>query len=221
VVLLRCCLDWPTPTKSKTGRDKPGALVVGFFAQCVPATAPIVLQPCLCFQEYGLCHHLALAGSNSTSGVGRLNCQARNLGIVCAGTRGNSNEKGNRELGSRSSADVVGSEGRGTRRRRCAGGRIGCHSAGADRSRGWRSGGLYGRPVDFTFLGPAPLERIAPGAESREPGRSCPCRRQSACTQSVSAQRSSSSSSGCPSAAVRHHHGFHCAAGPATGMSRD
>ena len=148
-------------------------------------------------------HHLASARSYSGSGL-----------------RGNSNEEDDRERGSRSHADVVGRDGRGTRRRRCAGGRIGCCSARADRSSGWRSGGLYGRPVDFTFMGPPSLERTAPGAESREPGRSCPCRRQSTCAQSVCAQRSSSSSGGRPSTAVRHHHGFHRAAGSAAGVSR-
>jgi hypothetical protein len=133
---------------------------------------------------------------------------------------GNWNEKSNRELGSRTGADVVGSEGRRTRRRRCARGRIGCRSARADRSRGWRSGGLYGRAVDFTFMGPAPIERTAPGPEIRDPGRSCSCRRRSTCAQSVCAQRSSSSRSGRPSTAVHHQHGFHCAAGPATRVSR-
>jgi len=142
------------------------------------------------------------------------------LGQLIARTRGNWSEKDNRELRSRSSADVVGSEGRGTRRRRCAGRRIGCRSVRADRSRGWRGGGLHGRTVDFAFMGPAPLECTAPGAESREPGRSCSRRRQSTCAQSVYAQRSGSSSSGRPSTAVRYHHGFHRAAGPAAGVSR-
>jgi hypothetical protein len=106
-----------------------------------------------------------------------------------------------------------------TRRRRRVGGRIRCGGARADRGRRRCSGGLFGRSVDFTFMGPAPLERTASGAESREPGRPCPCRRQSTCAQSVCAHRSSSSSSGCPSTAVRHHHGFHRAAGPATRVS--
>jgi hypothetical protein len=44
---------------------------------------PIVLQPRLCFQEYGWRHHLALAGSHSTSGVA-LNCPASMRAIVWA-----------------------------------------------------------------------------------------------------------------------------------------
>ena len=142
------------------------------------------------------------------------------LDLFCAAKRGNSNEKDNRECGALSSADVFDSDGRGTCRRRCVGGRIGCRGARADRCRRRSCHRLYGRPVDFAFVGPEPLERAAPCAESRKPGRSCPFRRQSTRAQSVCAQRSSSSSSGRPSAAVRHHHGFHRAAGPATGVSR-
>jgi hypothetical protein len=143
------------------------------------------------------------------------------LDLFCAAKRGNSNEKDNRECGALSSADVFDSDGRGTCRRRCVGGLIGCRGARADRCRRRSYHRLYGRPVDFAFVGPEPLERAAPCAESRKPGRSCPCRRQSTRAQSVCAQRSSSSSSGRPSAAaVRHHHGFHRAAGPATGVSR-
>jgi hypothetical protein len=151
------------------------------------------------------CHHLALAGSYSVSGLMK---------------SGSWNEKDNRERGSLSCADVVGREGRGTRRRRRAGGRIGRRSPRTDRSSGWRCSGLYGRPVDFTFMGPAPLERAAPGAESREPGRACPCRRRPTCAQSVGTKRSSSSSSARASTAFRHDHGFHRAAGPTTGVIR-
>jgi hypothetical protein len=133
---------------------------------------------------------------------------------------GNSNEKDNGECGALSSADVFGSDSPGTRRRRCAGGLIGCRGAWADWCRRRCCHRLYGRPVDFEFMGPKPFERAAPGAESREPGRSCPCKRPSACAQSVCAPRSSSSSSGCPSTAARHHHGLHRAAGPGTGVSR-
>ena len=152
-----------------------------------------------------------LAGSYSISGVSRLNwiCFVRQSGETRI------------ECGALSSADVFDSDGRGTCRRRCVGGLIGCRGARADRCRRRSCHRLYGRPVDFAFVGPEPLERAAPCAESRKPGRSCPCRRQSTRAQSVCAQRSSSSSSGRPSAAaVRHHHGFHRAAGPATGVSR-
>jgi hypothetical protein len=96
---------------------------------------------------------------------------------------------------------------------------------GGDAALGALSGAVVLGPIGavagaFAFVGPEPLERAAPCAESRKPGRSCPFRRQSTRAQSVCAQRSSSSSSGRPSAAVHHHHGFHRAAGPVTGMSR-
>ena len=133
---------------------------------------------------------------------------------------GTSNEKDNRECGALSSADVFCRDGTGTRRRRCAGGLIGCRGARADRCRRRCCHWLYGRPFDFEFMGYESLERTAPGAQSREPGNSCPSRRQSTCAQSVRAQRSGGSSSGRPSTAVRHHHGFHRAAGPVTGVSR-
>ena len=142
------------------------------------------------------------------------------LDLFCAAKRGNSNEKDNGGCSALSSADVFVSDGPGTRRRRCVGGLIGCRGARADWCRRRCCHRLYGGPVDFEFMGPKSLERAASGAESREPGRSCPCRRQSACAQSVCAQRSSRSSSGRPSTAVRHHHGFHRTAGPGTGVSR-
>jgi hypothetical protein len=142
------------------------------------------------------------------------------LDLFCAAKRGNSNEKNNRKCGTLTSADVFDSDGRGTCRRRCVGGGIGCRGARADRCRRRSCHRLYGRPVDFAFVGREPLERAAPCAKSRKLGRSYPFRRQSTRVQSVCAQRSSSSSGGRPSAAVRHHHGFHRAAGPATGVSR-
>jgi hypothetical protein len=150
-------------------------------------------------------HHLALARFYST-------------GVVAA--LGDSNEKHNRECGALSSADVFGSDGPGTRRRRGVGRRVGCRGARTDRCRSRCCHRLHGGPVDFAFMGPAPLERAAPGAESREPGSARPCRRQPTCAHSVCTQRSSSSASGCPSAAVHdHHHGFHRAAGPVARVS--
>jgi hypothetical protein len=134
--------------------------------------------------------------------------------------RGNSNEKDNRECGTFSGADVFDSDGRGTHRRRCVGGLIGCRGARADRCRRRSCHRLDGRPVDFAFVGPKPLKRAALCAESLKPGRSCPSRRRSTGAKSVCAKRSGRSSSGRPSAAVRHHHhGFHRAAGPDTGVS--
>jgi hypothetical protein len=156
---------------------------------------------------------LAPSRSYSTSGVSRLNW------ICFAPKWGNSNEKDNRECGTFSSSDVFDSDGRGANRRRCVGGLIGCRCAWANRCRRRSFHRLDGRPVDFAFVGSEPLKRATLRAESRKPRRSCPSRRQSTCAQSVCAQRSSSSSSGRPSAAVRHHHGFHRAAGPATGVS--
>jgi hypothetical protein len=156
---------------------------------------------------------LAPSRSYSTSGVSRLNW------ICFAPKWGNSNEKDNRECGTFSSSDVFDSDGRGADWRRCVGGLVGCRCAWADRCRRRSFHRLDGRPVDFAFVGPEPLKRATLRAESRKPRRSCPSRRQSTCAQSVCAQRSSSSSSGRPSAAVRHHHGFHRAAGPGTGVS--
>jgi hypothetical protein len=158
---------------------------------------------------------LALSRSYSISQVSRLNwiCFVRQSG-------GNSHEKDNRECGALSCADIFCSDGRGTCNRRRAWGGIGRSGARADRRRGWRVGRLYCWTIDCEFLGLETIEHHPAGTESRKPGRSCPCTRQSACAQSVCAQRSSSSSSGRPSAAVRHHHGFHRAAGPATGVSR-
>jgi len=169
-------------------------------------------------QRRAACRFFSLCGSHDTHRVIIWPLPGRTPAADRA-RAGSWNEKDNRERGSRSCADVVGREGRGTGRRRRAGGRIGRRRARADRSSGWRRSGLYSRTVDFAFMGPAPLERAAPGAESREPGRACPCRRQSTRTQSVRTQRSSSSSSGRASRAVHHHHGFHRAAGPATGVS--
>ena len=156
---------------------------------------------------------MAPSRSYSSRGVSRLNW------ICFAPKWGNSNEKGNCECGSFFGADVFDSDGRGADWRRCVGGLIGCRCAWANRCRRRSFHRLDGRPVDFAFVGPEPLKRTALCAESRKPGRSCSSKRQSTCAQSVCAQRSSSSSSGHPNAAVRHdRHGFHRAPDPATGV---
>jgi hypothetical protein len=140
---------------------------------------------------------------------------------LCGRAGGNSHEKdNNRECGALSCASVFCVDGRGTCNRRRAWGGIGRSGARADRCRGWRLGRLCCWSIDCEFLGLQTIRHYPAGTESRKPGRSCPCTRQSACTQSLCSHRSSSSSSGRPSAAVRHHHGFHRAAGPATGVSR-
>jgi len=172
-----------------------------------------VLQSRLCFQDLAWRHHLAPSRPYSISEVSRLNW-------ICSGPkRGNSNEKDNRECGTFSGANVFDSDGRGTCRRRCVGCLIGCGGARANRCRRRSCHWLDGRPVDFAFVGPEPLKRTALSAESRKPGCSSSSKRRSTCARSVCAQRSSSSSSGRPRAAVRHYHGFHRAADPATGVS--
>ncbi len=140
---------------------------------------------------------------------------------------GTRNEQDNRMCCSRPGADVFGGEGRGTRRRRCAGRLVWCRGAWADRGRGWRGDRLLGRTVDCAFLGLETIEHQPAGTQSREPGHSGACRRQSTsaqqstCSQSICAQRWSRSSSGRPNTAVGYdHHGFHGAASAATGVSR-
>ena len=160
------------------------------FQAEVERMVPIVLQPRLCFQDYGPCHHLALAGSHSTSRVS-LNCVATIWHSLCE-KRGTQNETNDRGCCSRAGADVVG-EGRRARRRRRVGSCIGCRSTWADWSRGWCSGGIYGWTLDIEFMGPPPLEHPSPGAQSRESGGSCrkrPTRGQhSTSAPSVCAQR--------------------------------
>jgi hypothetical protein len=147
-------------------------------------------------------------------------CPVQDRRMWCA-MAGDSHEKDSRECGTFSGADVFDSDGPGTCRRRCVGGLIGCRGARAGWCRRRSCHRLDGRPVDFAFVGPEPLEPAALCAESGKPGRSCSSKRQSTCAQSVCAQRSSSSSSGRPRAAVpHHHHGFHRTAGPGTGVSR-
>ena len=97
-------------------------------------------------------HHLALAGSYSTRGVGRLNCQARK--------RGNSNEKDHRERGSRFIVDVFGSHGQQPRGRRCLWNPLGAQSCSS------HAGGFYSQTVGCAFPRLETIKHHARGAES-------------------------------------------------------